>query len=264
VPNWPATPVVNRRKSSFGLNKKKDDVLKLPKEFLLEFWTTLGDATGDAAWKDAVGSFLGNIRKGTKTPSGLNLREIPVLLECECSLRKMFVDNSTLTSGFTQAIPPSAPSHQHQSHFLQLLSNSLPRSGYFSPIARNQSEKDRDLLFRLRAEISSYMLSSSPNPAEDLVAAGFHSPAPKSPTPRSSPMLGRTTSSQSGTSGLGGSGVPEIKRKPSPLWLGDEMVDTVGMVWNVGRDGLEKDTEETKRAGRLEQVSHRCCYTVRD
>ena len=55
VPNWPATPVVNRRKSSFGLNKKKDDVLKLPKEFLLEFWTTLGDAAGDAAWKDAVG-----------------------------------------------------------------------------------------------------------------------------------------------------------------------------------------------------------------
>jgi len=92
------------------------------------------------------------------------------------------------------------------------------------------------------------MLDSSPNPTEDLVSAGFHSPAP-----RSSPGLSQTTSRQSGTSQV--SGVSEIKRKPSPLWLSDEMLDTVGMVWDVGKDRLERDAEETKRAGKLEQVS---------
>ena len=88
-PNWPApasptTPIATRRKSSFGLGKKnKEDALKLPKEFLLEFWNTLAAEEGDADWSDAVAAFLGMIKKGTKTPSGLNLREIPTLLDGE-------------------------------------------------------------------------------------------------------------------------------------------------------------------------------------
>ena len=63
----------------------------------------------------------------------------------------------------------------------------------------------------------------------------------------------------SGAGALGGlSGHPgpnEVKRKPSPLWLGDEMLETVGMIWGVSREWLEKDSEETKRSGKLEQVS---------
>jgi hypothetical protein len=88
-PNWPApasptTPVASRRKSSFGLGKKnKEEVLKLPKEFLMEFWNTLAAEEGDGDWSDTVATFLGMIKKGTKTPSGLNLREIPTLLDGE-------------------------------------------------------------------------------------------------------------------------------------------------------------------------------------
>lgn len=149
-----------------------------------------------------------------------------------------------LTIAFTLSIPSLSPVHLHQAHFLQLLYNSLPRSSYFSPIARNQSEKDRDLLFRLRSEVQSYMLQSSPNATDDLASSGFHSPKPlQSPNLG----LGRTSSAQSGSS--------EIKRKPSPMWSGDEMVETVGLVWGVGRDALDKDSETVKRSGPLQQVS---------
>lgn len=73
-----------KRKSSFGLSLKKDkevDHLKLPKEFLAEFWGTLANEQGDKGWHEGVSTFLGMIKKGTKTGSGMNLREIPTLLE---------------------------------------------------------------------------------------------------------------------------------------------------------------------------------------
>ena len=80
------SPGMGRRKSSFGLNigKRSDsDGIKLPKEFLLEFWGTLANEDGDAGWKIATASLLGMTKKGTKTASGMNLREIPILLEGE-------------------------------------------------------------------------------------------------------------------------------------------------------------------------------------
>lgn len=144
------------------------------------------------------------------------------------------------------------PVHIHQSHFLNLLYNHLPRSSYFSPIARPQSDKDKDLLFRLRAEVQTYMLSTSPAGLnDDFASSTFNTPPPKL-----SPGLGlgRRASAQSGTS--------EVRRKPSPLYLGDEMVDTVALVWGVGKDVLERDTEVIRRAGPLEQVSDRVAIAI--
>jgi len=154
-----------------------------------------------------------------------------------------------LTVAFSQTIPSTLGAHVHQSHFLQLLYNSLPRSTYFSPIARNQSDKDRDLLFRLRAEVQTYMLVSSPNAADDLASSGFHSPPPKM-----SPGLGlgRTQSGQSGHSGH--SGHSEIKRKPSPMWLGEDLTDTVALVWGMTREAVDREVEGIRRTGSIEQV----------
>lgn len=154
-----------------------------------------------------------------------------------------------LMAVFSQTIPSVLGAHVHQSHFLQLLYSALPRSTFFSPIARNQSDKDRDLLFRLRAEVQTYMLVSSPNPTDDLASSGFHSPPPKG-----SPGLGlgRTQSGQSGRSGH--SGHSEIKRKPSPMWLGDDLTDTVALVWGMSRDAIDRELEGIKRSGSVEQV----------
>lgn len=143
---------------------------------------------------------------------------------------------------------------------MQLLYNSLPRSSHFSPLARPQSEKDRDLLFRLRAEVQSYMLHADPT-------------QPLSPNPNGSastlkPALPVSTGHPS-VNGRSGSPVSlavgarnpaqEVKRKPSPIWVNPEdmlgeMAETVGEVWGVPKDMVEKDVENIKNNGPLERV----------
>ncbi|OCF44431.1 cytoplasmic protein [Kwoniella heveanensis CBS 569] len=241
--NTTPSPGFGRRKSSgFGLslgrNKSEDGGVKLPKEFLLEFWGVLANEAGDEGWKSAVTSFLGLIKKGTKTPSGLNLREVPTLLEA-------------FTASIPPPVPGSTPVHAHQSHFLQLLYNSLPRSSFFSPIAKPQTEKDRDFLFRLRAEVQTYMLAPSPNPEVDLASSPIAIASPASP-----PQQPRRKSSAIGLGRIASHSQESIKRKPSPIWDGDinEMVDTVGLVWGVRKDILDRDVIDIKRSGVLEQL----------
>ena len=86
-PPSPGTPpLILRRKSSvwtLGKHKDNGDAVKLPKDFVLEFWGILSAEEGDMGWKSAVKNFTGISKKGSKTPSGLNLREIPTLLEGE-------------------------------------------------------------------------------------------------------------------------------------------------------------------------------------
>ncbi|WVQ64082.1 uncharacterized protein L199_002241 [Kwoniella botswanensis] len=242
-------PPGRRKSSGFGLSlgrNKSDDgqSVKLPKEFLLEFWGILANEDGDGIWKSTTANFLGLIKKGTKTPSGLNLREVPTLLEA-----------------FTQSIPPStgpalSPAHIHQSHLLQLLYNSLPRSSFFSPLAKPQTEKDRDFLFRLRAEVQSYMLAPSPNPELDSNSSAL-SMSPTTPTsPTQPPLNVRRKSSGIGLGRISTHSQDSIKRKPSPIWDGDvnEMVDTVGQVWSVRKDILDRDVIDIKRSGVLEQM----------
>lgn len=77
--------VIKRKKSalSIRLGRHKDE-LKLPRELLLDFWTVLSVEGGDPAWQRAVNALLTMVqKKGTKTASGANLREIPTLVESE-------------------------------------------------------------------------------------------------------------------------------------------------------------------------------------
>ncbi|ADV25829.1 cytoplasmic protein [Cryptococcus gattii E566] len=219
-PPSPSTPppILRRKSSAWGLGKHKNDgdAVKLPKDFLLEFWGTLGAEEGDLGWESAVKGFTSIIKKGSKTASGLNLREIPTLLEV-----------------FSSYIPPAGPGcaakHVHQSHFLQLLYNVLPRSSYFSPMTRTQTEKEKELLARLRTEVQSYMLSPSPLPNADTASSGLVTPGKKS-----SVSIGRPT------------GQDSVRRKPSPVWDGDvnEMMNTVCQVWGVRKETLDRDVSE--------------------
>lgn len=74
----------------------------MPKEFLVEFWQILatcpppyfgGDSgsggTAEAeAWAVAKGAFLRGIKKGSRSESGGNLRDVGVLLESTSMLRQ--------------------------------------------------------------------------------------------------------------------------------------------------------------------------------
>ncbi|ODN75870.1 hypothetical protein L202_05858 [Cryptococcus amylolentus CBS 6039] len=113
-------------------------------------------------------------------------------------------------------------------HLLQLLYNTLPRSSHFSPMSRAQTDKVKEFLSRLRSEVQSYMLASSPNPAED--GAWSNLMAPVATTPKKSPS------------------VDAFRRKPSPIWDGDlnEMINTVGQIWGVRRDVMDRDVLEIR------------------
>lgn len=75
---------MRRRKSISYLRLKSKDELKLPREFLAEFWGVLVAERGDAAWQQGVKGFLALVqKKGYKTASGLSMREIPVLVDSE-------------------------------------------------------------------------------------------------------------------------------------------------------------------------------------
>lgn len=221
-------PPSPRRKSSFGLSLKsaKSDDVKLPREFLLDFWGALAEEEGARGWKAGVSSFLSMIKKGTKTEAGMNLREIPTLLEGRLTVVYLLCSFwSTDLAVFSSNLPPpgsnAAPPHVHQAHFLDFLYNALPRLPHFNPNGRPQNEKDKDLLFRLRAEVSSFMSGDQP-------------PTPGSIGP-TSPLLERAKSHDSKhaanqTTGLG------------------EAVELVGQIWGISREMLDRDVHSLRQS----------------
>ncbi|KAL1411961.1 hypothetical protein Q8F55_002954 [Vanrija albida] len=218
-----------KKRKSLGLRLgKRDADLKFPKEFLMEFWGVLAAEGGDTGWIQAVRGFLALVKKhGYKTGAGANMREVGTFLDT-----------------FSTCLPPpgphSAPFHSHELHLLTLLYNSLPTSQYFSG---NLSEKERDLLFRLRSEIQSQM--KDPEPVD---------PSSFTPTLMKNGLNAKTNGlglAGLGTPGVGtpGDGSASIKRKPSPAWPGGtpagtpgappplgSMVETVGSIWGIHRE----------------------------
>ncbi|BEI83764.1 hypothetical protein CcaverHIS002_0403680 [Cutaneotrichosporon cavernicola] len=246
---------IRRKKSVLSLRLGKKDELKLPREFLTEFWVVLSAEVGDIGWTLAVRTFLGMLKKGTKTATGANMREITTLY-------------ATFTSCLPQAGMGSSPKVAHQRHFLTLLYNSLPTSTHFS----NADENDRDLLFRLRAEIQSLLhgpgspiTAMSPTGAEfspQLVAQGIAAKAghglfptsPVSPTSTINPMTPTSpiTSTPSRRANRPASDAGSVRRKPVPMWTGngeglDNLVEAAGLIWDISQDALEQDAEELDR-----------------
>ncbi|KLT40639.1 hypothetical protein CC85DRAFT_303946 [Cutaneotrichosporon oleaginosum] len=246
---------MRRKRSVLSLRLGRKDELKLPREFLAEFWGVLSAESGDMGWTQAVRTFLGMLKKGTKTAGGANMREIP-----------------TLCATFTSCLPPpglgSAPPAQHQSHFLTLLYNTLPTSTFFAA----PDEDGRDLLFRLRAEIQSLLhgpgsptatlsptsAQFSPQLAAQGIAAkaglGIYPASPASPTSTLNPMTPTSpippTSPRRATRPASDAG--SVRRKPIPMWTGsgeglDNMVEAVGVIWDVPQDALEQDADELDR-----------------
>ncbi|GMK58894.1 hypothetical protein CspeluHIS016_0603360 [Cutaneotrichosporon spelunceum] len=250
---------MRRKKSVLSLRLGKKDELKLPREFLTEFWLVLSAEPGDIGWTLAVRTFLGMLTKGTKTAAGANMREIPTL-------------HATFTSCLPQAGMGSAPKSAHQTHFLTLLYNSLPASTHFS----NVDETDRDLVFRLRAEIQSLLhgpgsptMSSmsptsptSPHFSPQLAAQGAAAKAgfgmfptsPTSPTSTNNPMTPTSpiTSTPTRRANRPTSDAGSVRRKPVPMWTGngeglDNLIEAAGLIWDISYDRLEHDAEELDR-----------------
>ncbi len=100
------------------------------------------------------------------------------------------------------------------------------------------------------------MLAASPDPNSDYASSGFTPVNGAKQSPAGSIGLGRTPFNHSGRSGEG------IRRKPSPVWKGDgdgiwgEMVETVGLVWGIPKESLEKDVASINRSGATDQVGY--------
>jgi hypothetical protein len=115
-------------------------------------------------------------------------------------------------------------------HFLEFLYHSLPRLPYFNANARPQTEKDRDQLFRLRAEVQSYMGRQG----------GAHQDHQASPRSISMSLERSRSRDSRGRQSVSGDS------------LGD-LIESVGQIWNVPHDILERDASSL-RAHPLERL----------
>lgn len=131
---------------------------------------------------------------------------------------------------FSSNVPPqgtsSAPAHVHQLHFLEFLYHSLPRLPHFNANARPQTEKDRDQLFRIRAEVQSYMGRQGRSPS-----ATEFPPSPKSHTTSLERSLSRDSRRRGSTPDQGSLG---------------GLIDSVGEIWGVSRDTLGRDVDDIR------------------
>lgn len=144
------------------------------------------------------------------------------------SCRVIHLHSSRSCVVFSSNVPPqgpqSAPAHVHQLHFLEFLYHSLPRLPHFNANARPQTEKDRDQLFRIRAEVQTYMgRQSGPGPS-----------APASP--------------QSHTTSLERSRSRDSRHRGSTPDIGSfgGLIDSVSDIWGVSRDVLERDVADIR------------------
>lgn len=88
---------MRRKKSALSPRLGRKDELKLPREFLQEFWTILTHEQGDMGWTQAVLTFLGMLqKKGTKTSTGANMRDIQVLYTSESKQERRYLQPSIL------------------------------------------------------------------------------------------------------------------------------------------------------------------------
>ncbi len=227
--------------------------------------------SGTDALPAAVNTFLFHLasKKATKTPSGLNLREVPTLLEAFSSTLPSHDPLPGRRQSGSTTPPGAQANHHHQEHLLALLLTTLQT--WYSPLGKNGSEKDREMHARLRAEIEGYCLpggdaalaaapASSAAPGQGRIPV---SPAGAMPTdrPRSLRRGASNASMASSSPGVGMGGevpppVPAIPgRKDSRCNDGHvDLVEVVGRVFGVGRHRLERDLEGLKRGAVDERV----------
>ena len=153
--------------------------------------------------------------------------------------------------------------HKYATHLLALLSSALPRSSYFSPMAKQLNDKDKKLLLDIKNEIQTYSLPSNgkSSGAERASALGYGAESAVPPVP---PMNGVPAGAKGEVAGMLGAmqkQTQSIKRKPSPSNLGaaagmgsDGLVAAVGFIFGVRREVWEGDLEDLRSAGSLEEV----------
>lgn len=243
---------------------------KLPKDFLPMFWETLTAEHGDSVWRMTVTGFMSTLPSkkaaATKTMSGANLREIPVLLECFSSHIPDSTSGIPPSPGFAASrsprqLPPlggsSVHKHTQVAHLCSLLGNSL--HVYFTAGNRKLTEADRELHARIQAEIDQYSLQDGERSASfgGRSADGNLSSSPVSESPS---MFGEsaystdvTTPSSHIKSPNGLAPIPLIRTdtQMSARKASDhvDLIDVVRRVFGVDSLRLGRDLESLKRAG---------------
>lgn len=241
----------------------------------------------------AINTFLSYLpnKKATKTATGLNLREISVLLETFSSVLP-FTDGGFSSLGTKSGVNPQK--HVHVTHMIAVLSTCL--QGFYNPMKRKPKDEDREMHLRIMNELDMYSLrpeeaARQPSPSfyGDVTSPGTEaeSPSAKSVSRKSSFIsnLGQRKSTISPppmptTPSFGSSNASLVSddsfntpydRSPSRSSFGREqdrkgslvnesgtpvdMIDVVRRVFAIPKDKINHDLDALRRAGLDEKVS---------
>lgn len=254
---------------------------KLPKDFLPLFWDTLTAENGDSIWRMTVSGFMSTLpakkSAATKTTSGANLREIPVLLECFSSHIPDSASGIPPSPGYVagrsprQSVPipssggGSVHKHTQVAHLCSLLGNSL--HAYFTAGNRKLSDADRDLHARIQAEIDQYSLNDGERSTGGFGGGGGGRSADgnlsSSPVSESPSMFGESaystdvTTPSSQLKSPTSAGPFQLARSdtqmssPGGRKVKDhvDLIDVVRRVFGIDSLRLGRDLESLKRAG---------------
>jgi hypothetical protein len=240
----------------------------------------------------AVNTFLSYLpnKKATKTSSGLNLREIPVLLETFGSV--IPANQGGIASPASTSFSTNPNKHVHITHLIALLQTSL--QGYYNPMNRKVKEDEKEMYLKIMIDLENWSLAPAQASSGRASAGlglgnspfyqeeeGHSSPSAKSVSRKSSFLANISSANQQRRAGSPPPPLPstpsfasssnvslasgdsmvrtplgdEMARKMQGIESGLDLVDVVRRVFGVSKEKIGQDLEGLKRAGLDEKVS---------
>jgi hypothetical protein len=242
----------------------------------------------------AINTFLSYLpsKKATKTASGLNLREISVLLETFSSVLPS-IGGGITSPTLNGTVNPQK--HIHITHLIAVLSTCL--QGFYSPMNRKLKEEDKEMHLRIMTELDLWSLRPETAARERQQSQSFYgdlaSPnlEPESPNARtvsrkssfissmsrknaSTPPMPTTPSFASSSASLMSDGSIDTLWDRSPSGgnfhngreqdrkgslVNDsgspvDLIDVVRRVFAISKDKINHDLDTLRRAGLDEKV----------
>lgn len=243
----------------------------------------------------AVNTFLSYLpnKKATKTASGLNLREISVLLETFSSVLPSS-DGGMTSPTTSKSVNPQK--HVHITHLIAVLSMCL--QGFYNPMNRKLKDEDKEMYLRIMTELDLWSLRPETAARERQQSQSFYgdlaSPnsEPESPSARTvsrkssfissmgrknattPPPMPSTPSFASSSVSLASEGSIDTPWDRSPSrgsshngrekdrkgsLVNDsgsplDLIDVVRRVFGINKDKINHDLDSLRRAGLDEKV----------
>ena len=170
----------------------------------------------DVLWVLAINTFLSYLpnKKATKTTTGLNLREISVLLETFSSILPSTDGGITSPS---KSFGVSPQKHIHVTHLIAVLSTCL--QGFYSPMNRKPKEEDKEMHLRIMNELDLYSLRPEVAARERQQSQSFYGDMPSPGSEPESPSAKTVSRKSSFISNIGrsknGTAPPPMPSTPS-------------------------------------------------